>query len=145
MGVNLKSKKTEMRLDNFAWAMLRTFAESNGWIPEGTKNPDPSLLLPKEFKNVYHKAVENWPGFYHSRNKQTVSASDANHMADALRAGIEAVKNGERDADLLEMFFTDEIKNFFEEIPPAHEIRKCITELSEKFLEFYQGTPFIIG
>jgi hypothetical protein len=45
----------------------------------------------------------------------------------------------------MKSLFPEEIKGFFEEIPPADEIRRYIIKTSERFINFYKEAPFIIA
>jgi hypothetical protein len=144
MALDICSPEDSMPLSNFEWAMLRTFAEANGWTPQGTRAPDPSIW-PKKFIKQAPKPGQRWDGDYTAAEFQEVSSEDASNMADALRAGIEAIKNGERDSDLMEMFFPEEVREVFREIPAAEEVRDFITKLSERFIYLCEGGPFLIG
>ena len=133
-----------MSLDNFSWAILCTLAVFNGWVPQGTSNPDPSSfpnISPKDYAEI----EKRWPGMYQGSNGQTVSAEDAKNMGKALQVGIETIRNGERDDDLMKSLFPEEIKKFFEKIPPGDEVRRYIIEISERFIEFCKEAPFIIA
>lgn len=144
MGFNLCSPEGVLTLDNFEWAMLRTFGEANGWIPQGTRAPDPSIW-PEEFLKRAPKPWQKWNGRYDCSEFQEVSSEDASNMADALRAGIESIKDGKHDSDLMGLFFPEEIKEFFEEIPPSDVVRHHIIRLCEEFFEICEGGPFLIG
>jgi hypothetical protein len=145
MALDICTPESAMQLSNLEWAMLRTFAEANGWTPQGTRAPDPSIW-PKKFIKQGPKAGQRWDASdYTAAEFQEVSSEDASNMADALRAGIEAIKNGERDPDLMEMFFPEEVREVFGEIPPPEEVRDFITKLSERFIYLCEGGPFLIG
>jgi hypothetical protein len=145
MALDICTPEGTLPLSNFNWAMLRTFALANGWEPLGTRAPDP-LVWPKEFIEQGPKPGQRWNASdYTAAEFQEVSSEDASNMVDALRAGIEAIKNGDCDPDLMEMFFPEEIREVFGEIPPAEVVRDFITKLSERFIYFVEGGPFLIG
>ncbi|MGO9017766.1 MAG: hypothetical protein ACLQVJ_05365 [Syntrophobacteraceae bacterium] len=138
MGIDLYSQEGHMRFNFFGWGVIRTFAVIYGWEPMGTRAPEEFIVQSPE-------PDEPWWGTYATNDWQEVTAEDANNMANALRAGIEAIKNGECDADLMEMFFPDGLMERVKDIPPAVEVRQNIIKLSEDFIEFCKGAPFRIG
>ena len=104
MGMDLVRQGGHWRSNRAGWSLLRGLALEHGWIPEGTAPP--SWLSP----------AEQWDGNYSTNDGQTVSASDAQHLADALEralrdpeviAFLRCRSEGGQDSDNCEVFVRD--------------------------------------
>lgn len=140
-----------MRINELGWRVIQLLAKCYGWVPQATKAPDPSIWS-KELTEHSRKPGENSYGDYDSRNWQEVSADDAFNMAHALREAIEVIMKGQRNRDLIESYACDQdlLSSVYDVtdgiyIADAAEFRRNTVELLEKFIEFCDGAPFLIG
>jgi hypothetical protein len=60
-------------------------------------------------------------------------------------AGVEAIKNGDHESDLLEMLLPEGIREYVDYMPTLAELKEDIVELIESFTQFSKGAPFLIA
>jgi len=137
MSYYLISKHREMSLTIFDWQILRELADNYGWEPLGTKAP---------YDWDERSEGRTWCGTYASNDSQEVTAEDASNMANALCKAIKDIRTGERDGELIEFFFEEEINdpNRNSTPPDGTKFREGVIRRCEKFIEFCKGAPFLI-
>ncbi len=142
MGVDLFGKGKNLMLSHSWWRIVRSIAREYGWIPMGTLAPDPSLWT-EEITQQSPEPDKTWCGCYYSSDWQEVCEDDAKNMVNALGLGIIDLAKGQRDQELIETFWADELKDG-RSVPPAEEFRQNVISLCEEFIDFCKG-PFLIG
>ena len=79
MAMNLHSERGDFGWDVFSWQKLLRLAERYGWRPAGTTLSEAELKWMPDGR---------WNGNYTTNDGQTVSASDARSLGDALNCAV---------------------------------------------------------